>query len=216
VPTFGDSKITGTAQINHIFDIFNTFIRNDGTFNPTFGAIANGITIGFRPLNNPDGPALVVHDLDVGVPFNFMVKDLGGQVSVFVDDMVTLALVANSASDSGDHVVFHNRERVTADYIANFLRAEISQIPEPQTAAGHCHRKCHATAEDAGRQYIGGTIGGRAGRSESLFEFGQLFPACRFSHRRKTRAFRDRASLRSGGECSDSHSDLSCRPRSRR
>jgi len=147
VPTFGDAKISGTVQINDPLDFFTTSFRNDGTFNPTFGAIANGITVGLRPLGNPDGPAVVINDLDagvrlgdaepniqLGVPFTFMVKDLAGEISVFVDDMITPVLVVNSVNDSGDMIVFHNRERVTGNYDADFDRVEIRQIPEPQTA----------------------------------------------------------------------------------
>jgi hypothetical protein len=150
VPMFGDSKITGTVQMNQSLDAFAVVIRSDGTFTPAFGETANGVRVSFRPLNNPDNNAAVsVRDIDqsltlgnaspniqVGVPFDFILKDLGGQVSVFVDDLINPVLTVNSTSDSGDKVTFHNREKIfqSSDFVADFDRVEIRQIPEPQTA----------------------------------------------------------------------------------
>jgi hypothetical protein len=133
VPMFGDSMITGTVQLNQSLDAFAVVIRSDGSFAPAFGESATGVRVSFRPLNNPDNNAAVsVRDIDqnqalghasaniqIGVPFDFMVNDLGGEISVFVDDMANPVLVVNSTSDSGDTIIFHNRERVLADLQAD-------------------------------------------------------------------------------------------------
>ena len=153
VGSFPDPAISGSFEFTgDNDDRFSIILRFDGTsFDTHWQQPSSGIQIQFAPSSNPspNNPSLQINDLalntqlafaapeiEMDTYYNFMITDSGSQIDVYLGNIDTPALFADTTASYGDTIGIFNRSQIDLggpEHETELSNISITSVPEPTT-----------------------------------------------------------------------------------